>query len=245
LSPLSNENHPESLSGTGGVEVEVLLERRYQFPSAVAVHEDKMAELKIAERVATETRMLALECTERNFDEGFAIQRFLGCKRIAEDDKTVLVEALIEWYKEKPSRERAILFRDFSNQPAQKLAGISSRTMAKARNAEYKKPERKTGGRKTDSGFSMESVKRIIMGACLDGRFCEVRSWKTHAGEDSEFPFEAVAFVDGRAMWNELANFVRFGPSIITCLVFTLRERRRDACVSAARRGERILTPSS
>jgi hypothetical protein len=57
----------------------------------VAVHEEKMAELKIAERVATETRMLALECTERNFDEGFAIQRFLGCKRIAEDDKTVFL----------------------------------------------------------------------------------------------------------------------------------------------------------
>jgi hypothetical protein len=69
-----------------------------------------------------------------------------------------------------------------------------------------KKPERKTGGRKTDSGFTMESVKRIIMGACLDGRFCEVRSWKTHAGEDSEFPFEAVALVDGRTMWNELCR---------------------------------------
>jgi hypothetical protein len=90
----------------------------------VAVHEEKMEELKIAERMATETRMLALECTERNFDEGFAIQRFLGCKRIAEDDKTVLVEALIEWYKEKPSRERADSFsRNLSNQAAQKLAG--------------------------------------------------------------------------------------------------------------------------
>jgi hypothetical protein len=45
----------------------------------VAVYEEKMEELKIAERVATETRMLALECTERNFD---AIRRVWGLQRI-------------------------------------------------------------------------------------------------------------------------------------------------------------------
>ena len=78
--------------------------------------------------------------------------------------------------------------------------------MAKARNVNYKRPERRVGRRKTKSGFGVDEVERIIAAACLNSRFCEVRSWVTHAGDSSERHFEAVALVDGRTMWKELCK---------------------------------------
>ncbi len=168
-----------------------------------SLHEQKLEEMKFAERRATETRLLLSDAWEDEIQESFVVQRFF---RIAEDDKALLVQRLVEWYKAKPSYERAQLLRDLSNRAAEQLAGISSRTMTKARNAGQKPHERQKGGRKTKGGFNIEDVERIIAEACLNSLFCEVRSWVTHAGDMSERHFEAVALVDGRTMWRELCK---------------------------------------
>ena len=171
-----------------------------------SLHEQKLEEMKFAERRATETRLLLSDAWEDEIQESFVVQRFFRTKRIAEDDKALLVQRLVEWYEAKPSYERAQLFRDLSNRAAEQLAGISSRTMTKARNAGQKPQERQKGGRKTKGGFSIEDVERIIAESCLNSLFCEVRSWVTHAGDMSERHFEAVALVDGRTMWRELCK---------------------------------------
>jgi hypothetical protein len=170
------------------------------------LHVEKLEEMKVASRVAAEAQLCELQTTESDFRDSFVVQRYLKCKRVPEDDKAMLVKRLVEWYKAKPSRERALLFRDLSNRAAQELAEISSRTMAKARDVNFKRPERKAGSRKTKSGFGVDEVERIIAAACLNSRFCEVRSWITHAGDRSERHFEAVALVDGRTMWKELCK---------------------------------------
>jgi hypothetical protein len=210
------------------------------------LHVEKVEEMKVAFKVAAEAHLSQLQMAESHFRDSFVIQWYLKCKRVSEDEKVLLVQRLVEWYRAKPSRERALLFRDLSNRAAQELAGISSRTMAKARNVNYKRPERKVGRRKTKSGFGVDEVERIIAAACLNSRFCEVRSWVTHAGDSSERHFEAVALVDGPTMWKELCNstgisavFARF---IIICPGFTCRVRRSDVFASAVRRGVRIWT---
>ena len=110
---------------------------------------EKLEKMKVASRVAAEAQLLQLPRAESDFRESFVVQRYLKCKSVPEDDKAVLVKRLVEWYKAKPSCERAKLFQDLSNRAARELAGISSRTMAKARNVNYKRPERKAGSRKT------------------------------------------------------------------------------------------------
>lgn len=78
--------------------------------------------------------------------------------------------------------------------------------MVKARKENYEPPPRKSGRRKTKAGLSGAQIDEIAQKACLDGRFCEVRSWVSHAGEKSERHFEAVGLVDVRTMWNELCR---------------------------------------
>lgn len=86
------------------------------------LHVEKLEEMKVASRVAAEAQLLQLQRTESDFRDSFVVQRYFKCKSAPEDDNAMLVKRLVEWYKEKPSRERALLFRDLSNR-----AGKSSR----------------------------------------------------------------------------------------------------------------------
>jgi len=170
------------------------------------LHLEKMAEMKRAERIATEALLAVHGAAEEEEDECLDVETALRLDELEESDKDLLVKRLVEWYKEKPSQERARLFRDLSNHAASVLAGISSKTMVKARKENYEPPPRKSGRRKTKAGLSGAQIDEIAQKACLDGRFCEVRSWVSHAGEKSERHFEAVGLVDVRTMWSELCR---------------------------------------
>ena len=175
----------------------------------VSLHEEKVEEMKLAERRATEARMAALYGLDEAQEECEVVQDYFRCTSVAEDDKLKLVQRLVEWYRKDPSRDRARLFRDLSNKAARQLAGISSRTMAKARDDHYDPGPRKRGGRKTKAGLTGVDIDRIALAACLDGRFCEVRSWVSHGGELGERHFEAVGIVGVPVMWSRAVQEAR------------------------------------
>jgi len=78
----------------------------------VSLHEEKVEEMKLAERRATEARMAALYGLDEAQEECEVVQDYFRCTSVAEDDKLKLVQRLVEWYRKDPSRDRARLFRD-------------------------------------------------------------------------------------------------------------------------------------
>ncbi len=103
---------------------------------------EKVEEMKVAERMAMETRMLHQDAWEKEQEECDDLHQYFRSRHVAGSDKIRLVQRLVEWYKEKPLAERARLSWDPSNEAASKLAGISSRTMVKARSDTFEPAER-------------------------------------------------------------------------------------------------------
>lgn len=168
---------------------------------------------------------------------------------LSDADRANVFCRVIEYYKEKPSAERARLLQDLSNVQASDIAGISSRTLAKARKLEFgnkiEPPPRSIPLRRSKGGFSSVEVRRIAFEACFDQRFCEIRAWKAHAGEDSERHFECIGLVDIKTMWEALSrehgnfcslrNFYRMMPDFFV-------EKKKERCVCGhCKRGRRYL----
>ena len=63
------------------------------------LHVEKVQEMKVACKVAAEAHLSQLQMTENHFRDSFVVQRYLKCKRVCEDDKALLVQRLVEWYR--------------------------------------------------------------------------------------------------------------------------------------------------
>ena len=78
----------------------------------VALLEEKVEEMKLAERRATEARMAALYGLDEAQEECEVVQDYLLYITVAEDDKQKLMQRLVEWYREGSCKNRARLLLD-------------------------------------------------------------------------------------------------------------------------------------
>jgi hypothetical protein len=170
----------------------------------VAVHVAKLEELKGAERTATEARLTPLPTVLEEQDIADDLLATLHNGDLSNEDREKILMRVIESYKRKPSVEGARPFIDLTNRQAASLLGASSRTMAAARREGPKFQKRRfvVG----DGGYSYDEIVAIVRTACLDPRFCEVRSWVSHNGDCDQRHWEAVAIVPARTMWEELGR---------------------------------------
>lgn len=172
----------------------------------LSLHKEKLQERTIALRqeaaVVLERRSPVLD----DLDERDAVDAIFLQDDLSPADRANVFRRVVEYYKMDPSAERAQLLQDLTNKQAQQVAGISSRTLAKARSGNVEKKKAKTRKRKTKAGLSMEDVKEIALQACMDSRYCEVRSWKSHAGEGGGTHWECVGLVDIKTMWENLCR---------------------------------------
>ena len=78
----------------------------------VALLEEKVEEMKLAERRATEARMAALYGLDEAQEECEVVQDYLLYITVAEDDKQKLMQRLVKWYREGSCKNRARLLLD-------------------------------------------------------------------------------------------------------------------------------------
>jgi hypothetical protein len=55
-------------------------------------------------------------------------------------------------------------------------------------------------------GLDMAQIKQIAFEACMDPRFCEIRSWISHGGELGPRHWECVGLVDVKTIWQTLCK---------------------------------------
>lgn len=127
-------------------------------------------------------------------------------RELSVEQRARLFQSVVDYYKEKPSADRAQLLGALTNDQAFRVAGVSSRTMARARRGPASMEPAGKRRRMTKGGLSMEQVMRIAFEACMDPRFCEVRSWISHSGEFGKRHWECVGLVDIKTMWSKLCE---------------------------------------
>ena len=112
------------------------------------------------------------------------------------DQRGQLFRSVVEYYKEEPSADRARLLTALTNDQAFRVARISSKTLARARKGSDAAGIAGKRRRKTKGDVDMEEVKRIAFQACMDPRFCEIRSWISHSGDLGTRHWECIGLVD-------------------------------------------------
>ena len=117
-----------------------------------------------------------------------------------------LFRTMIEYYKETPSADRARLLTALKNKQAEMVAGVSSKTMARARNPDSNIRSAGKRRRLTQGGLSKEEVEQIAFEACMDSRFCEVRSWIERSAQSESRRWECVGLVPIFTMWETLCK---------------------------------------
>ncbi len=216
------------------------------------LHVEKMGELKDAmrnEQLEWIAHRKHLADEQMELDN---VQSIFLRNDLSEVDRANVLRRVLQYYKEKPSAERARLLQDLSNVQAQDLVGVSSHTMAKARKLEFgvdpEPPSKKQRVGMSRGGYFTDEITRIAFEACCDPRFCEVRAWKSHSGDLSETHCEAIGLVDVKTMWEALCrkhvdfcslrNFYRLMPDIFV-------PKKKERCVCAhCKRGRRRLDDS-
>ena len=157
--------------------------------------QEKLAEQKVALREEMETRSnrprtILDELQETCDDLDTFFLRDLSLRQRCE-----LFRTMIEYYKENPSADRARLLTALKNKQAEMVAGVSSKTMARARNPDSNIRSAGKRRRLTQGGLSKEEVEQIAFEACMDSRFCEVRSWIERSAQSESRRWECVGLV--------------------------------------------------
>jgi hypothetical protein len=101
------------------------------------LHVEKMGELKDSMR---NEQLELIACRKQLADEQMEldnVQSIFLRNDLSEVDRANVLRRVLQYYKEKPSAERARLLQDLSNIQARDLAGVSSHTTAKARKLEF------------------------------------------------------------------------------------------------------------
>ncbi len=214
----------------------------------VALHEQRMVDMKDALR---SEQLMFLERRKVLVDEQMecdGVEAIFLRNDLSDNDRANVFCRVLEYYKENPSAKRARLLQDLSNVQAGQIAGVSSKTMAKARKLEFGDqpvPPRKVRVGVSRGGYTTEEVADIAFQACFNPRFCEVRSWVSHAGKQSQWHWEAIGLVDIKTMWEALCrkhqdfcclrNFYKLMPDFYV-------EKKKERCVCAhCKRGRRYL----
>jgi len=132
------------------------------------------------------------------------VQAVFARRDLTNVERLKVFDRVVKYYKEEPSAERARLLQDLTNVQAAAVAGISSRTMAKARKpvvSAHDAAQRAPRNRIGNGGFSTVEVCDVAQEACMDPRFCDMRSWVAYAGDSEQRHWEAVGIVDVETMW--------------------------------------------
>ncbi len=216
----------------------------------VVYHEQRLGEMKNALR---SEQITILEQCRQIVDEQMEsdqLQTIFLRDDLSDVERATVFRRVLQYYKEKPSAERARLFQDLSNAKAGAIAGISPTTLARARKLEFSsdtpKPPRKARVGVSRGGFTREEVREIAFEACFNQRFCEVRAWKTHTGDHTPWHWESIGLVDIKTMWQALChkhgedfcslrNFYRLMPDFFV-------NKKKERCVCAhCKQGRRYL----
>jgi hypothetical protein len=152
---------------------------------------------------------------------------------------------VVAYYKDKPSADRARLLQDLTNEQASQVAGISSRTMAKARKGDVEPKLAAKRQRTTKSGMTSAEVREIVFQACMDPRFCEVRSWVSHAGNLSDRHWECVGLVDIKTIWRSLCethgDFCSLRTFYDAMPDFFVHKKKERCVCNHCKKGRRVL----
>jgi hypothetical protein len=210
------------------------------------LYEQKMDELKDAMRMESQTFLMSIPSQMALHEKCDRVQA-----AVLRDDTAAVFEAAVEYYKEHPSTDRALLFKDLSYVAAIAATGMSSRTLAKAKKRFREGEEPSAEGvkprvRMSNAGYSTEEIIQIANVACLDKRFSEVHSWTVNIGGLQDTCFEAVALMDVKTIWEtlckekgekfcSLATFYRHLPPFFV-------EKKKERCVCGhCKTGRRYL----
>lgn len=202
----------------------------------VHVHHQKMEEAKLAEREAMVSLMEACQAERDDCEEALQVESIFRRDDLTNEDRANILKRVMEYYKQKPSMERARLLQDLTNQKATALVGVSSKTMAAARRT-GPSPPKKNRYVVGEGGYTLEELKQILAEYCMDPRFCEVRSWVSTHGDVQQRHWEAVGIVPAFIMykeigkelkdpkWTSLATFYRALPDF-----YVEKKKERCAC---------------
>lgn len=211
----------------------------------VDLHEKKLAEQAVAlRREATDLLQLKLQQLEEvELQDNVASVFRRG--DVSPADLGRIFQRVLEYYKAGPSADRAQLLRDLSNEQAAQVAGISSRTMAKARSGEVGAKSAVKRARMTKGGFSMDDVRQIANEAVFDARYCEVRSWSSFVGGRQVPHLECVGLVDVRTMWANLCmdrgQFCSLRTFYNVLPDFYVAKKKERCVCSHCKQGRRVL----
>jgi hypothetical protein len=103
----------------------------------VVYHEQRMQDMKYALRneqltIIGQRRQIVNEQMESD-----KLQTIFLRDDLSDVERATVFRRVLQYYKEKPSAERARLFQDLSNAKAGAIAGISPTTLARARKLEF------------------------------------------------------------------------------------------------------------
>lgn len=125
---------------------------------------------------------------------------------ISPQRRAELFRDVVAYYKDKPSADRAQLLQALTNKQAFQVAGVSSKTLANARKLDEEPLPAGKRLRLTMGGYSMEKVRCIAFDACLDPKFCQVRSWIEHSAQSETRRWESIGLDDVKTMWATLCK---------------------------------------
>lgn len=209
------------------------------------LHEKKMAEQAAALRreAATLLQLKVQQLDEVELQDDIASVFRRG--DVSPADLGCIFQRVLEYYKQGPSADRAQLLRDLSNEQAARVAGISSRTMAKARSGEFGVKSAVKRARVTNGGFSMDEVRKIAHDAVFDPRYCEVRSWSSFVGGRRIPHLECVGLVDVKTMWANLCEqhgeFCSLRTFYNVLPDFYVAKKKERCVCSHCKQGRRVL----
>lgn len=170
------------------------------------VHKEKIAEVSAAFR-REEAMLLEQQPWRRAEEEAMdGLDILFRHDGISSAVKASVFARAVRFYKEAPSAGRAQLFMDLSNEMAKDLVGISSKTLQKARSGDIEPSKPAKRLKRMKSGLLFADVQQIAQEACFDARFCEIRSWKTFSGGESDVRWECIALVDVLTIWKTLCD---------------------------------------
>ena len=169
------------------------------------LHEEKLQEQAHALRQEMGDRLAAVQGRLKE-QTGCDDVEAVFLRDLSVEQRGQLFSSVVKYYKQKPSADRAQLLSALTNNQAYQVAGISSRTMARARQGPKVAGAAGKRQRKTEGGLSMDEVKQIAFQACMDPRFCEIRSWISHSGSLGTRHWECIGLVDVKTMWAKLCE---------------------------------------
>jgi hypothetical protein len=209
------------------------------------LHEKKLAEQAAAlRRESAQLLQLNLERLEE-VELQDAVASIFRRGDVSAADLGRIFQRVVEYYKQGPSAERAQLLRDLSNEQASRVAGISSRTMAKARSGEFGEKSTVKRARMTNSGISMERVRQIAHEAVFNPRYCEVRGWSSFVGGRQVPHWECVGLVDVKTIWinlcKEHGEFCSLRTFYNVLPDFYVPKKKERCVCSHCKQGRRVL----